>query len=289
MAKFDELVRAMRIMTRLLAKLRRDGKDRAYAELLEALDYESYVMVGESMPLEATIPITILMLEPAKTLYFAEWIAEKGRPFEDLDSMFPTRKAHRASCTAQEHANGQDILRAYADTLEGLPQTFGGSIRLSHGVNHMHTNRDKTDPVFFCDFRSRLPLAYMFFGKDQAHVLSLVGRENQDRVATWQINAPAFLVDWSPKFAIGFHEESVHPLWQKRYPALVSRGVAGGHGALCMIDHIMNAQARWDYCGIQDVREEMEKSSCLYLAQKDNVPPRIMLGPLDHQEVRFKI
>jgi hypothetical protein len=249
---------AAHIMGNLLAQLKRDGKEVAYEELTHALWDPSFLIMGETVALEKTIPFTILMLEPQKTLGLMEWVADKNQPITYLERLF-------SGLTGWDGAPQYELCRVRTVSVSGLPTVFNDSIRLGN----QQWNRDNSVSL---DILSRaLPFVYVFFGKNQAEVLSKIDRKLQDRVATWQINVPSYMLNWSPKFAIGFHTEQEHSIWEGRYPALVSKGVSCGYGAFFLLDPLINRQS-W-----QEYRKRSDDKA------------RLRLSPTYPEEVKFEI
>jgi len=80
------------------------------------------------------------------------------------------------------------------------------------------------------------PLAYLYEA-EQASVLRWLSREEQDHVASWQIDIPVMILrrlkGFSYKrsqFCVGFHPEEKHSHYQQERPAFASKGVQHGYG-----------------------------------------------------------
>ena len=250
----------------LLAQLRREGRNEEANDLKSALCNRNQFISGETIPLEKTVPATILMLEPEVTLKLLELTVGSGIPQEKLLELLPA---------ARNHEENWPVFTTYIDAYEAvlaeLPKTFERSIRLgdSNWAWVLGGDRHELEP-----FRLSLlsgSFAFVFFGQEQGNVLKKLSRDQQARVGTWQIDLPAFMVGWSPAFSICFHEEAVHAEWSKRYPALASKSVSNGYGAFFMYEGLMELSMKHQYM------------SSLQIAP--NKKARIELAPLDGVEV----
>lgn len=230
--RLDAWYSSVRATTILLAQLRRDGRLDEANDLESALRNRNQLISGETVPLEKTVPATILMLEPGVTLKLLELFAGSDVPDEKLRELLPTCKAYE---------------KAYDNVVSGLPRTFERSIQLGDKDYVTIVAEDGHGMESFRLSSPGSPLAFMFYGQDQASVLKKLGRDEQTRVGTWQINLPAFTVGWSPAFSLCLHKETVHAEWSDRYPALASKGVSHGYGAFFMYEGMMHLDMKRRY------------------------------------------
>lgn len=270
--KFDKFTSALRIITDLMAQLKRDGKTRLVEELKNALEDRNYVLMGETVPLEQTVPITLLMLEPEKTLPLLKWFAGGKIP---------------ATYIEEDVNSTRGILESYLNSLDGLPTSYEKSIRLSNEGDRW---LDESSCTIAAELQGLADSCFMFFGKDQGQVLSMIDRKDQHRVTTWQINAPSILVGMSPGFSIGFHEVGDHEIWLKRYPTLASVGASHGYGAFFILEPILNKFARLEYLNQEIwVHSTSTEGEGYHITQKPGLDQRIVLSPFVSEEVRFTL
>lgn len=71
---WEKLAADLGVVGHLLAKLRRDGHERAYKELLASLNDPTYLMAGERIAPDRTVPLTLVMLDPPRTLAILAWL-----------------------------------------------------------------------------------------------------------------------------------------------------------------------------------------------------------------------
>lgn len=249
--QWDEFCGKTRVMANLLAQFKRKGLEIALDELTRALTIEGYAIPGETIPFELTQPITILMLDPERTMLMARWIIKdnwvelnnyldwkKGlitdfafgveSLAEQLFEMFPTLEEHtRVRRTQTDHV-GLDLCRAYNDSV---------LFTFSEGVRHILKTAQKRrleDNQFHEHIRiGNYPFLYVF-QCEQSAVLSMFSREEQKRIATWQINAPKVLGEC---YDVGVYPEDMHGQLHFAHPCLASKGVSHGLGAMIVIEN----------------------------------------------------
>lgn len=241
------------VMGSMLAGLKFNNQQRAYKELRKALMSRNFFLTGETVPLGQTVPVTILMLEPAKTFILLQWMAEArtaelyahlGIPFRRMEEApvqevtrrlfaeFPmlenrVRQGHEAKQDC-----GTELEIAFKETIAGLPDSFPGSLPLI--TSEMERLLD-TNATGGCGSMFTFPVAWMFPGKEQSEILGLFDRKDQERVTTWQLHVPLMTFQFNGTFEyvkIGMHPESEHAQWARRMPPFVSKGVTRSHGAL---------------------------------------------------------
>lgn len=269
--RWDGFVGKARVMSNLLAKYQRDRWEVAFTELHKALVDKSHVILGETFPLEETEPVTILMLDPDRTMLMTRCIIEEEWSCLDLhlrwrdwahsnhmgDSLitlteisgagkllkvFPTLKQHLRERQFQGARIGSELENAYHDTVVNTfskdvcnwleekcnRQGLAGNWQYNQDALALHTQQ----------------YLYIFKG-EQSEVLGHFTREEQTRIGTWQFHAPKILNWGVVGVRIGIHPETLHPVWQKRQPALTSKGVSHGLGAIILTD--LPGQGDLDY------------------------------------------
>lgn len=241
---WDDMTAAMRIMGNLLAQYSRDGWTAAHNELLLALKGK-HVIMGEVVPFEETVPVTIVMFDPDRTLHMIQWIdlghwmdldakldEIDGKGKDDTDrrglakelfAKFPTLEKHTRKRRSAGDYEGWDVCQALQDEV----------------IDKFKVPKDWIElPLTFGQYNDHLEIrqqtfAYLVVGEDQSAVLSRFSREEQKLVATWMLNIPRALLvpdDAYNHLMIGFHEESEHDTQKRRHPAMTSKGVSSGFG-----------------------------------------------------------
>lgn len=242
-------------MQGLLAKLARDGHTVAESELESALAYPGHRMLGEIVPVEKTVPITLVAIRPDALLPLMSWLQVFVRREEDFRlagtkdkdahpglsaffDAFPEQAVLRRETSVLDHGQFGSLLDWYRT------QVCGPEIHFIHGGLSSHEGKDEWN-YFQCHMYSYLrgrrdgcdchdPMLMWVFRQSQKQVLSAIGRREQSNFATWQIDLPAIYDGGNDGIEIGIHPESEHELWRKRYPSLVSHGVQCGYGAIAM-------------------------------------------------------
>ncbi len=72
--RWDKLVSDGRVLLTMLAKLHRDGQQTAVEELLRSLREPNFLFTGETVPIEQTTPLTIVIPNADYTWILLEWI-----------------------------------------------------------------------------------------------------------------------------------------------------------------------------------------------------------------------
>jgi hypothetical protein len=280
--RLEEYLRSVMVMGNLLAKLKRDRMKRAFDELRDALRSNGHVILGETIPLEKTVPLTMLMLEPELTLDLVRWgMGDDRHPdhTKRIYRLLPTLQAHGKVAEMKAEGYGAEIAPSYYDVLAGLPRAFDEGIPLINPVWKTFPKRS-VGPGFTHLRDLYFPLAFVFIGKEQDEVLKIFDREQQKRIATWQIDAPRFLFSYgNSSFHVGFHEESVHDIWLKRFPAFASKGVSAGHGAFLLMRGVMNHYSWIDYENMQSVDIQWGHATGSDFVRKPGTEQRILLNP----------
>jgi hypothetical protein len=69
------------------------------------------------------------------------------------------------------------------------------------------------------------------FDGEQGEALKLFTREQQEQIATWQINIPSAA---QGTIYFGLHPEAEQETWRAEYPSLLSHGLNAGMGAVML-------------------------------------------------------
>lgn len=261
--EWDEIASDAKVLGNLLAKLKRDGKMNAFNALRSSLVSSEYLFMGESVSLEKTVPVTLLMLEPAKTMTMIQWFLEcyrkisiedflDGKTVEETDALkqtnilfelFPSlHDAVRERMHSRRDYPGWDFLYAYSvdvvnkysdasqKMVEKGIKSIGAKIawRQFDDDLELYENGSRTVNDGQCVY-----LSYYFalvLIADQKEVLSHFSRKQQRSIATWQFHVcPELIVN--SDFKVGLHPEYEHEDWQRKFPAYASCGVSAGWGA----------------------------------------------------------
>ena len=241
---WDEEAGQRRVMANLLALLKRDRCDIAYKQLLAALEDGGYTFPGEMLPIEATEPVTLLMLAPERTLSMIRWFLEchwceqdwfvlrkqgrrdsQGRLYRTsvvtrkMFESFPMLEALSCDRMGTGRYPGQEFHAAYRQTvLETFPGEVVEKLRDSYCGLAWDQWHDHIEDV------SSLPFAYLIRG-EQSKVLGMFSREDQKRVATWRFNVPRAM----RPYKVGLHPEGFKSAWLRENPAYRSLGASHGY------------------------------------------------------------
>ena len=246
----------------LIARLERDGHSVAATELASALRYPRHQMLSETVPVEKTVLVTIVVPRPDIVLPLLSWLkamrhskddfrlaisgAEGARP--DLVAFFkaasPLFSVTMEDASPLDYGVTTQLLDWYRKQVGGpmvdeivarLPKSEHRRDWASYRL-HMHClegGREKG-----CSQLS--PMLGWVFRKSQKQVLSAIDRDKQGQFATWQIDLPERYDDTYGGIAFGLHPESEHELWKRRYRSLVSHGLQHGYGAIAMPHDLVN-------------------------------------------------
>lgn len=248
-----------RVMISLVAQYRRDGWKVAEAELKAALEGR-HVIWGETVPIEQTTPITMVMVRPKVGLRLLKWMVthkceqlvqhikfRKGlnegvydAELEELFATYPTLEKRTEpwfSGGCSHYWQGNSIFAGvYRDQRGDIFDNFNlqaeGEIGLGIHEDQLETKVLDGEGHYF---------AYVFIGKDQGEIMSKFKRDDQSDVATWQFDLPTLdighlrssaSVRFSNDFVIGLHPEDEHERWKDYNRSYVSKGFSQGFGAI---------------------------------------------------------
>jgi hypothetical protein len=244
---WDKFISSTRVMANLLAQFKRDGLNLAHEELLHALIDPNFIISNEIWALEKTLPVTILMLDPERTIAMLNWIigadvwgdrdkfidwkdAQGPQPDNltmDLFEKFSTLEKEVRDSQKIGADEGSDLLLALLDAQRSIfsQETLE---RVEIGKAYHLAAGQWSGYVY--DIR-QIKFLYMFMA-EQSEVLSMFTREQQKTVASWQFRLPGS-IDLD-KLIVGIHPEEAHNLCQKRYPATCSKGLSHGLGSIIL-------------------------------------------------------
>ncbi|MES2087994.1 MAG: hypothetical protein V4467_03320 [Patescibacteria group bacterium] len=251
-AKLHARLGAVRIMAELYNSLMEKYWNVAADDLRNALLNRSYFLVGETVPIHETTPMTLVVFDPEKTFAMLHWlfvnsivelgsfagvsmyrhqaVLELSEPTRKLGALFPSLCA---DCKHQQR-QGDDLTAAlwvvHAREVLNLFNIPKSAMSLAiHHEYHMPMLREAGGS----NFGFWHPFAFLFVGKEQGEVLEGYSRLQQGKIASWQFRIPAVYRNWTPtKFEFGFHPEVQHELWERKFPAFVSKKVSAGHGVV---------------------------------------------------------
>jgi hypothetical protein len=248
---WDSAVADARVMGNLLATYKRDRWMHAFDALREALYNKAYFFPGETAPLHETSPITILMLDPERTMLMLEWIVKEhwmelnawldkkdgtrtdvtwlSERTMKLFEMFPTLERRCRDRRRYNFYEGSDLIFAHRDTVvDAFPQIRNIPMKardFTFGQWNDHIELEAQQFLFL-------------YEGDQGDLLANFSREEQERIGTWQFDVPKAL----RFFDIGLHPESEHERWQKEFPAFASKGTSHGLGAFITEENPVHAR-----------------------------------------------
>ncbi|MEI6237921.1 MAG: hypothetical protein WCP15_00105 [bacterium] len=255
LSMWDEFFGKARVMTNLLAQFNRDGMNVAYEELLSALRTDTHFFPGETVPVEQTRPVTVLMLEPEKTVSFLSWLLEEHwmslRDYlywKDQKPGFFNKVPDKPSVlTERLYANFsklEELARKHCSGYEGreLSEAYRQEIidtfpegALKNGKVAELGRPQWNDHI---EHVGDIPFIYIF-EMEQFEVLKMFSREDQKRIATWQFNLPKVITH----FVIGLHPHKMHGCWKKSHPAFVSCGKSHGLAGVALVNSPLNSVA----------------------------------------------
>jgi hypothetical protein len=255
---WDDLTAKFRVLGNILATLKREGKTEAYEALKESLTDVTYVFPGETIPVEKTVPVTLVMFEPARMLAMLQWILRAkcqgleshiGRPADSYlrpqlaEAMFKAFPSLAEAVQIRIQLNPYpgiefglacqvDVLRNFniPDSFKPLYLTWGQfSDRIELGPSWA------TTPMIETEKWGKVHCASMFAfwaPGSQKEVLSLFSRQEQGHIATWQFQVhPKLLRADDDLMEFGLHDESDHSVWRHESSHRASLGVSQGLGA----------------------------------------------------------
>lgn len=251
---WDGLSKDIRVMLNLLAKFKRNGWTVAYSELLSALN-SSHVIEGEIIPVEDTTPMTAVIFDAGIALSLADWALT--HTLEDYKQFVLHRKdASRDPVLGNLHSALPTLEKIMAGWQESnFNQFWRGSTLLSGQAPLFEEWKNILKPKF--DFYHRTFLRLDPCGQEYVlacryafgillqnvrskELLEMVPRSKQERLGMWHFDVPTMLLPQmtgggdSSHFSFCLHPEEEHPRWSKMYPALISKNIQHGKGAVLL-------------------------------------------------------
>ncbi len=260
----DRLFSDFRFCTILLARLRRDGYDVAYRELLRLLHFGDYRIVGEELPPEQTHPVTLVVPNLPALLRIALIAVAHTKDKEG----YPKGALLRWALHEDPHllALMPSLARADREIFQRVnPDTFASVVSLPVAyredaldvatILEQHPNAvpytiglrfDRGDcqvPYSYRMLFEWLSAAWLVNG-EQGDVLSLFSRADQKRMATWQLRPRIGPMpngsSESLKFKVAVHDANLIHFFpegeltsrRRLTPSRTSRGCSQGRGVL---------------------------------------------------------
>lgn len=243
LAAWDAFVSQPRAMVNLLAQFKRDGHTYAFKHLLNALSKPDYLLPGETIPVEKTEPITVLMLDPKRTILLLRWLVEREGHWMDLNSWldikdnrepesrlgmfanklfkaFPTLEQHTRARRREGAYEGPDVVRAWYEAVyERFPKRLTDALKPCASEAIWGQWNDHLEDI------QDIPFVYVIRG-EQSKILKLFSRKDQRRIATWQINVP---VQRHEADDVTMYPETFESEYVKAHPHVQSLGASHGY------------------------------------------------------------
>lgn len=292
---FDEWLSDSRVMLNMLAVLKRDGHLLAMQELMRALKNPSHVIIGETVPLEETEPGVLLMVDPDKTILLARWMhtsnfehdalywidhstnnPERGLCGTLTPQFFELFPTIRESFVSQRHSS--HIISPSELLNERLEWCFSKIVeKFASDIRGLWLSKSEVGLWYYGNI-----IAFYIKGATQSDVLRLFSREEQESIATWQLEVPkltANRIGGHSETWIGLHPEEEHEaVWKKLWPSYVSTGVSQGLGAIIMNEHMR---------AFSESPDDNERRAKYYVPPM--VHPKCIVGDLWKQRMQFPI
>ena len=222
----------------LLTKFHRDGWTHAAEELERALKFSEFLIEGESIPLEKTQPITIILLNPEKSIPLLAWVSRHNMDITNL------MEDLSLDWDGKYHAiKKPEALREFLLLFPGIldRQTNGISkYKINDHIDNVigtisaatRKGLDKSIQRWKVEKVGRVGgiLRNVCFGfeMEQGEALALFTREEQKHLASWQCRIPAcidlytYAYEWH--MPVHFHSERIHHAVQHLSPIGASAG-----------------------------------------------------------------
>lgn len=245
-AEWREMAGKVRIMGNQLAIFRRNGWNDAYEVLKNALTENSYLMPGETVPIQETTPFTLVILDPDKTFIFINWLINSD-PLEidwymeeaynnviDLNhsSSNETKKLFTAFPSLANHVFQRKKHLPYPGT--DFREAFREDVLKKFGDISILRNPVKAFSLMPWQWNDNvehiLEIPFAFLAKGQAkNILGQFDRKMLDKISTWSFDVPNVCLDNN---YIGFHLENEHRKWSEEIPGMASRNISRGYGVV---------------------------------------------------------
>ena len=239
----------------LLQQLTLKGHHVAAAELERALLSPEHLLMGEQPDLHQIARCVLIIPRPDIVLPLLQWLHHPERGADDLAPAFEG---------VQEGAIGH--LAAFLAAFDGkaelwwnpkapLNDTFNLERLASKArlyadglMARFSARKEEPPPQQVSQLRLQLRStphseAAVLVGAPvwiawttQDNLLSYFSRDEQNQVATWQFELPAYR-QYRARRRFGLHLEDQHELWRTRYPTYASKSCQRGLGAVAMPYH----------------------------------------------------
>lgn len=267
------------ILVNLLAKFRRDEWTCASDNLLKALQHPGYLLPGENFDhrLDETYPVVFVVFEPEKTIQMFRWLCSRvshrdeivalnlgeqvSSTTQKLAEVFPSIKDGyfqeedtHGRLVAPNRVYVQDILSTFSDLSIAFPDIWEGTqlrvqtcgLRLvadqySHHLDLGLSGSSSRTTVGSWSVRMGYQWGFFIFGVTQDQILAKFPRKLQAQIGTWQFHVPKILP--FNALDVGIHGQDEHEMFRSQHPALVSKGVSHGLGAII----ISRMALTWNY------------------------------------------
>lgn len=292
-SSWDELSPMMRVMGNLLSVYKRDGWTYAYDALRMALQSKCYLLPGETVPLEQTVPVTVLMPETKKTLTFIRWLlcAHWGELDDYLDEKdgiikqrffhplglthklfdyFPTLEDHSRKRRKQMDYEGWDLKEAYNDAVIKPLDSIVRPLLESLNGKPLYLGRSGGTPQWndHIEEVGHIPLAYFFYAEAR-EVLKNFSRKQQKEMCTWSFNFPKIETQAEHLPNIGLHVQQEHQKWHKEFPMYASLGISRNLGAILIQSSLFLMGDEYSFVRYGNYSNNKEAG----------LPPRFCLSP----------
>jgi hypothetical protein len=256
---WDALTGDLRVIGNMMAKLSRDDREFALSELTAALSDADHLFPGESHPIEKTVPVTLLMLDPDRTLLMIRWILECH--WGDLGNYLDVKRGVKIDAAfhkGERQTTTETLFAKFPSLEEETWKRIRGSLLWYVGPELFESHRRDVDQQYghfkggfggfggknfkaltvgWTQYNDDLEINYgkgfaYFVEADQKEVLSFFTRAEQKTVATWQFRVIPETTNRLGHVNIGLHPESQHAHWERECVGATSLGFSQGLGAV---------------------------------------------------------
>jgi len=244
--KFRQFTEDIILIQSIIAKLERDGWTYALKQLKLALTISGYLFPEETIPIDQTTHMLLIIPNAPQTLAVLQWAKE-----------------YMPSVTPSTVALGKaELLFPYLPSLSSILEEIGGQWEdqktIYIDIDHFSTafsravNKDLSLPKrpkihrseggFLFPSRVHSPYVdeygWLIPLDRQKDFLSQIPRPDQDKLTTWHFHLPEAAIHGqfrggTAHISIGIHPAEEHSHWQKTHPAFTSADTKEEHGAIC--------------------------------------------------------
>jgi len=266
----EKLFGDLMVLLIIISNLHADKKREALSEFIRALSNPNYLLPGETIPVDQTLPATFVMFYPERVLEFLkklvqypvetvseadEWLCND--PQSDFRTQWLALFSSIRNLLPNMKSSYRHMFRSFAILCKAYKKDCWEQWLDSYKARAMPIRyRYRNFQLDSVASPFPLPRYDLYFAildaRSQKSILKRFNRELQRIMATWSFNMPKrFIYDGrhAGRFVglkIGLHPEEEHERWKKRYPAYVSRGVSHGFGAILLVQNISDYQMYLD-------------------------------------------